>query len=258
MRLIATWVISVALIAAFMASVCPPSVGAEPTPAAAVLYLPLVSRNLPAPVPTATINPILQGRDKPELVAPCPGVQLSSLAPELVWTSSGQHWYGIEVSTDPQFSAVAVKVPPRTHCGGPEYKLLLLENLQPATTYYWHVGYDDDTGIFTWSETGWFTTPPSGTATPPAPQPALPADGSTVASLTPCLAWQGLDGATMYHITLGVRDSLFTFSVLSPTPGQLVPFALLPGRTYVWRVRAFNGYAWGSESATWSFRTPSD
>jgi hypothetical protein len=212
----------------------------------------------PAPTPTATLNPILQGRDKPELVSPTTGIELNTLAPELIWRSAGEHWYGIEISKDPQFSTLAMSVPPRTHCGGPEYKLLLLTNLEPATLYYWRVGYDDDTGFFTWSEIGWFTTPGSGAVLPPAPLPALPVDGTTVASLTPCLGWQGLDGANMYHITLGVWENLFTFSVLSPTPGQLIPFALLPGRTYAWHVRAYNGYAWGPESETWLFRTPAN
>jgi hypothetical protein len=256
LRLIAKLLTTVAVIFALMALACLPSAGAEPVPPAAVLYLPLVLHARPAPTPTATLNPILQGRDQPELVSPSVGIELNTLAPELIWRSAGEHWYGIEISTDPQFSTLAVSVPPRTHCGGPEYKLLLLTNLEPATLYYWRVGYDDDTGSFTWSETWWFTTQDPGGAVPPAPLPALPADGSTVASLSPCLGWQGLDGASMYHITLGVRESPFTFSVLSPTPGQLVPFALLPGRSYAWHVSAFNGYAWGPESATWLFRTP--
>lgn len=255
LRLIVTLLIAVALIVALMASASVLSTVAEPMPPATTLYLPLVYRERPAPTPTATLNPILDGREKPELVSPSSGAQLGTLAPELIWRSAQTHWYGIEISTDPEFATLAMSVSPRTHCGGPEYRLFLLANLDPAATYYWRVGYDDDTGFFTWSETGWFTTPVAG-ATPPAPLPALPEDGSTVPSLTPCLGWQGLDGASMYHITLGVRDSLFTFSVLSPTPGQLVPFALLPGRTYAWNVRAYNGYAWGPESATWLFQTP--
>lgn len=244
------------MVLAVMAWVCSPTAGAEPVPPASVLYLPLVLSARPAPTPTATLNPILVGRDKPELVAPSGGIQLTTLAPELVWRSEEDHWYGIDISTDPQFSTLAVTVPPRTHCGGPQYQLQLMTNLEPATVYYWRVGYDDGTGVFTWSETWSFTTPGPGGVLPSTPLPVMPADGSTVASLSPCLSWQGVDGAGIYDITLGVRDSLFTFSVLSPTPGQLVPFALLPGRTYVWRVRAFNGYGWGPDSITWSFRTP--
>jgi hypothetical protein len=250
--------IIVAIVLALTVLVYLPSVGAEPVPPGGVVYLPLVLQARPAPTPTPTLDPILQGRDKPELISPSNGVEVQTLAPELIWRSVGEHWYGIDISTDPQFSTLALSVPPRTHCDGPEYKLLLLTNLEPATLYYWRVGYDDDTGIFTWSETWWFTTPIPGGAMPSAPLPALPADGSTVGSLTPCLGWQGLDGASIYHITLGVRESIFTFSVLSPTPGQLLPFTLLPGRTYAWHVSAFNGYAWGPDSATWSFQTPSN
>jgi hypothetical protein len=132
----------------------------------------------------------------------------------------------------------------------------LLTNLQPVTLYHWRVGYDDDTGFFTWSEVGWFTTPGPGRAVPPAPLPAVPADGSTVDSLYPDLVWQSVAEARMYHITLGVYENMFTFSVLTPGAGQTVPFSLLPGRTYAWHVRAFNGYAWGPESSTWLFRTP--
>jgi hypothetical protein len=256
LRRIVTLLITVATVLALMVLASLPSAGAEPLSAAAVLYLPLVLSAHPAPTPTATLDPIPPGRDKPELVSPSPGVQLNTLSPELTWRSAGDHWYGIDISTDPQFSTLAVSVAPSTHCGGPEYSLILLTNLEPATLYYWRAGYDNQTGITIWSDTWWFTTPDPSGVLPSAPQPALPADGSTVGSLTPCLAWQGPDGASMYHITLGVRGSLFTFSVLSPTPGQLVPFTLLAGRTYAWHVRAFNGYGWGPESTTWLFVTP--
>jgi hypothetical protein len=258
LRLIGTLLTIGAMILALMALACLPCVGAEPVPPGTVLYLPLVLSARPVPTPTATLDPILEERETPELVSPSSGIQVNTLAPELVWRSASDHWFGIEIATDPQFSTLAVSVPPRSHCGGPDYTLMLLDNLEPATLYYWRVGYDDDTGFFTWSPTWWFTTPDAGGSVPPAPEPALPEDGSTVASLSPCLSWQGLDGANMYHITLGVRDSIFTFSVLSPTPGQLVPFQLLPGRTYAWHVRAYNGYGWGPESTTWLFQTPDD
>jgi hypothetical protein len=251
LRRIITLLTAVAAALVVTAAVCLPTALAD-----SVLYLPLVHRQVPAASFTATPTPILHGRDTPILVSPLNRAELSTLAPELIWRSAEDHWYGIEISTDPRFSALAQSVPPSTHCGAPQYRLQLMANLEPATLYYWRVGYDDDTGIFTWSEVWSFTTPAAGTATPAAPLPALPEDGSTVSSLTPCLSWQGLDGVTTYHITLGVRDSIFTFSVLAPTPGQLVPFELLVGRTYAWHVRAFNGYAWGPESTTWYFRTP--
>lgn len=258
LRLTATLLTTVALIVTLMALACLPSQGAEPIQAAGVLYLPLVCQQRPAPTPTATPNPILEGRDKPELISPSTGSQLNTLAPELVWRSTGQHWFCIQISTDSQFSTLAVSVPPRTHCGGPEYRTSLLTNLRLATRYYWRVGYDDDTGFFTWSQVGWFTTAGSGRDVPSAPLPALPTYGSIVDCLSPYLGWQSVTEARMYHITLGVYENMFTFSVLSPGAGQPVPFSLLPGRTYAWHVRAFNGYAWGPESATWLFRTPSN
>lgn len=253
MRLAATLLTALGFILAVLLLTCWPSLGAEPLPPVSVLHLPLVYHQIPTP--TATPDPILEG-DEPDLVSPSSGIQLNTLAPELVWRSTGQHWYTVEVATDPQFSALAVWVPPRTHIGGPEYRMLLLNNLRPATLYHWRVGYDDDTGVFTWSQSGWFSTPGPGREVPSAPLPTFPADGSTVDCLSPYLSWQSVDDARIYHITLGVYENMFTFSILTPGAGQVVPFSLLPGRTYAWHVRAFNGYAWGPESPTRLFRTP--
>jgi hypothetical protein len=246
LRVTATLLATIALIVALMALPCLPSKGDEPLPPANVLYLPLVCRNS------------LAERDKPELISPKDGSQLATLAPEFEWHSTEQHWFCVEISTDPQFLTVEVPVPARTHGTGPDYKMSLLTNLQMATLYHWRVGYDDDTGFFTWSQVGWFTTPGPGRPTPCAPLPALPADGSTVGCLSPYLEWQSVVEARMYHITLNVQGNMFTFSVLSPGAGEVIPFSLLPGHTYAWHVRAFNGFAWGPESPTWLFRTPSD
>ena len=237
---------TIALIVSLMALPCLPSRADELLPSATVLYLPLVCRNNVAE------------RDKPELVTPKDGSQLASLAPEFVWRSVGQHWFSVEISTDPQFSTLAVSLPIGTYGSGLEHRASLLENLQMATLYHWRVGFDDDTGFFTWSRVGWFTTPGPGRPTPLAPLPALPTDGSTVDCLSPYLEWQCVTGARMYHITLNVQANMFTYSVLSPGAAEVLPFSLLPGRTYAWHVRAFNGFAWGPESVTWLFRTPTD
>jgi len=242
LRVVRTLLTTAFLLASLMALACLPSKGDEPQPAAIKLYLPLVSRQLHAPDVV--------------LVSPKNGGQLTTLAPELVWRATGDHWFYIEFSTDPQFSVVAMSVPARSHSGGPQYTTTLLNNLQMATLYHWRVGFDDDTGSYIWSQSGWFTTPGPGSATPSAPQPSLPTDGSAVGSLSPCLGWQGVSDARMYHITLNVHSNMFTYSVLSPGASQVIPFALLPGRTYDWHVRAFNGFAWGPESETWEFRTP--
>jgi len=252
LRFAATLLSTLLLIAAVLILACLPAQGAEPLAPVSVFYLPLVHYQRP----TATPNPILEGRDPVDLVSPGLGSPLNTLAPELIWRSAGQHWYTIQLSTDPRFSTLAVSIPPRTHPGGPEYRTTLLTNLQQATLYHWRVGYDDDTGLFTWSEVGWFTTPGPGRDVPPAPHPAVPMDGSTVDSLSPYLVWQSVSEARMYHITVGVQGNMFTFSILSPGNGQTLPFSLLPGRTYDWQVRAFNGYAWGPDSDAWSFRTP--
>ena len=247
MRLVVTLWITLGLVLAVSACACLPVQADEAVPSGSVLYLPIVHSRFP--------NPALAGRDRPALVYPSLGSQVGTLAPELVWLSTGDHWYSIEISTDPLFSTVAVSVPPSTHCGGPQFKMSLLTNLKQVTLYYWRVGYEE-AGESVWSEVGWFTTPGPGREVPPAPLPAMPADGSTVSCLSPYLVWQSLTEVRMYHITLGVQGNQFTFSVLTPGAGQTVPFELLPGRTYAWHVRAFNGYAWGPESQTWVFRTP--
>ena len=244
MRAIITLLSTVALLVSLLTLPCLPSRADELSLPATTLYLPLVCRQLPGPA-------LL------EVVSPKDGAQIATLAPELVWRSMKDHWFSIQISTDSQFSTVIQSVPARTHSGGPEYSTSLLSNLQMTTRYYWRVGYEDETGAYTWSQAGWFSTPGPGRATPPAPHPAAPSDGSTVNCLYPYLGWQGVTDARMYHLTLGVYENMFTFSVLSPGASQVIPFELLPGRTYAWHVRAFNGFAWGPESETWLFRTPS-
>ena len=235
-----------------MALPCLPKEGAEALPPAAVLYLPLVRSERPTPTPTWAPE------DTPALVAPSDGSNLSTLAPELVWRSAGPHWYGIEVAVEPTFSDTAASLSPCAYYGGPEHTVPLLSNLEPATLHYWRVGYEDNGGRFVWSEVRSFTTAEPGGATPPASLPSVPPNGSTVVSLRPRLAWQHVPGATMYHVTLGVAGNCFGYSLLTPVAEVTLPFSLLPGRVYAWHVRARNGYAWGPESQTWTFSTPSN
>jgi len=230
------------IIALFMLVLWPwPAGGNAQSTTAAVLYLPCVYSPLPTPTPT-----LIPG-DVPVLLSPACGSNVTTVAPELVWLAAGTYWYGVDIATDPSFAQVAARVSPRSYLTGPERRTPLLINLQPGVQYYWRVGYEATPGSYVWSLSESFVTGDMGDL-PRAPMLVLPESGTTVYSLKPHLTWEQLAGADMYLVTLGVNGNSFTYNILSPYPELNVPFPLLAGRTYAWRVKARNASGWGPDS----------
>ena len=225
-----------------------PAGGNAESTLASVIYLPCVY----SPVPTPTPTPI--PGDIPILLSPAYGSAVTTVAPELIWLAAGEHWYGVDIATDPYFAQVAATVSPRSYLTGPERRTPLLVNLEPGVQYYWRVGYEATPGSFVWSSSETFVTGDMGNL-PRAPALVLPEAGTTVYSLRPHLTWEQLSGADMYLITLGVYGNSFTYTMLSPYCELNVPFPLLPGRTYAWQVKARSPSGWGAESAVQLFAT---
>lgn len=213
-----------------------------------VVHLPCVYSPVPTPTPT-----LIPG-DVPILLSPACGSNVTTVAPELVWLAAGTYWYGVDIATDPSFTQVAARVSPRSYLSGPERRTPLLINLQPGVQYYWRVGYETVPGSYVWSQSETFVTGEMGDL-PRAPALVLPEPGTTVYSLRPHLTWEQLAGADMYLVTLGVNGNSFTYNMLSPYPELNVPFPLLPGRTYAWRVKARNASGWGPDSPSQLFAT---
>jgi len=249
LRFAATLLTTFILAAILVAMPCLADEGTEPLLTPTVLHLPLICNDRPPVVPPDGL---------PVLVAPGDGTALGTIAPELVWRASGDHWYGIDIATDPEFATKAAEISPCAYYGGPEFKTPLLSNLDPSTLYYWRVGYRDDAGLYVWSPTWAFQTTEVAHALPPAPVLTLPEDGATASSLRPRLAWQPVPGVTMYHVTFALAGNGFSHTLLTYLPDAMAPFSLLPGRVYEWRVRTRNSYGWGPESATYTFTAPSN
>lgn len=109
--------------------------------------------------------------------------------------------------------------------------------------------------------TGQCTTPPT------VPTLNSPANGATVASLTPslCVNSSTMSNCTQpirYHFQIATASSFAAItqenSSVAHSAGTscwAVPTALAPGVTYYWRVRAGNGVSWSGWSSTGSFAT---
>jgi len=98
---------------------------------------------------------------------------------------------------------------------------------------------------------------------PPLPAPSValetPADGSTVPSLTPMLAWSCSGTASSYHLQVAT-DSNFQGVVVDVTRLTELSYAVPSGnlaydQTYYWRVSASRDSQTSGWSPFWSFKT---
>jgi hypothetical protein len=179
----------------------------------------------------------------------------TALSPTLSWNhANGATSYRVQLSSSPTFASFVTNdsVTALSRAVGP---------LAGSTEYYWRVrGLHNTLGMGPWSEMRAFTT----VATiPAAPYLLLPEGFSIGISTIPTLSWEGVTGATSYHVqvstgsgfaTYVLRDSTLTGtsrSIGSPSgTGQLAAFT-----DYYWKVRAKNSAGVGDWSTIRKFTT---
>ncbi len=133
---------------------------------------------------------------------------------------------------------------------------LLIQDLQPSTTYHYAVTSADYGGA---SSTSTDRTFPTTALTPPSP-PVLvsPANGSSGQPTSPTLTWNRSVTATSYRVQLGT-DATFSGGIIvldsTLTDTVRAVSGLASGTRYYWRVSARNAGGEGSFGAVSTFVT---
>jgi hypothetical protein len=93
---------------------------------------------------------------------------------------------------------------------------------------------------------------------PDAAKPAgpAPASGGLVTSEPQQLAWQAAAGAASYKVYLGTSASVQTQALGQTSDALLALPALLPGKSYYWRVDAVSASGRETRGTVWSFKVP--
>ncbi len=209
------------------------------------IYLPLLTRSPAAPPPNCA--------HAPQLIAPSDGSTLDTLIPVFEWDagdSASATELHLEVChnhdcTDFEYRARA------SHWAHGRWGHQPVENLQSATTYYWRAYLMCGEAQGPYSAMWSFTTG-SGGDTLPAPQLVSPADGSALPGQEVTVEWTPVTGAVGYQINLvhgGFHEGKFT------TETSWILDELEANSSYEWWVVGRNDYAWGDESAHWTFTT---
>lgn len=116
-----------------------------------------------------------------------------------------------------------------------------------ATTYRIAVdGYNGATGNVSLT-----VIPPSALSEPVL---SLPADGATVTTKRPRLAWQSLEGATWYYVYIGGSGG--GYDAFWTTSTAWTPTVDLPPDAYTWWVRGWNADGYGPWSSARHFTVP--
>lgn len=135
-----------------------------------------------------------------------------------------------------------------------ELKYQLNEPLQPGQTYIWRVRGKNEDVLGDYSEFWEFTTMPL----PNEPKLLLPEDEAINVDLKPRFRWERVENATGYHLQIS-RDS--EFNDIAYEKDDIVwisynlPIELEIGKTYWWRLRAYNDGGYGKWSDKFSFTT---
>jgi hypothetical protein len=202
----------------------------------------------------------------PTLLEPANGAQLSTLIPDYVWeqVSADVFEYKLEVSRFSDFFSLDTSSYRRTGnpAPGSPFTVYSLWNLLPDTIYYWRVASKcEDTGQFgPYSSAFSFRTAPAGGATLSAPNLLAPDDGATVGSPRFVFAYEAVDSATGYRVTVSVGSDCDPGFLWAITPNTIIlapgSLNLVPASPLYWCVATKNSYAFGDQSTSRSFYMP--
>ena len=211
-------------------------------------------------VPAGTVNLLLYSLivtgppppapGAPTLSLPVNGANGVSTNPTLSWNASaGATSYGVEVSSDPNFTTFVYNQTGITSTS------TNVSGLTNNTVYYWRVNATNTGGTSAWSASFSFTTAAGNP--PAAPILSSPLSGTTNVSKNPTLTWNAPNGATSYRVQVstdpGFASSTYDQANLSTTSTTLT--GLGSRVTYYWRVNATNAYGTSGSSTVWNFRT---
>jgi hypothetical protein len=189
----------------------------------------------------------------PVLSRPASLRQPASLRPLFDWESaSGASSYILQVSTDPNFTALVLNLNISASAYTPT------ADLPKATTLYWRVRVNSVNGLSAWSRVRHFDTPNP----PGVPTLLAPANAATVANGQPTLDWSdSTPGLDHYEVQISTSETFATALGRGrggrTSASMYTPEAALPPGAYYWRVRAVNTAGQFSNwSSSRSFRVP--
>ena len=131
------------------------------------------------------------------------------------------------------------------------------DGLEPGKTYLYRVRAFNDAGNSPYSNTAYRTTPRDGVA------PATPTgvEATLIAPRAVRVTWNDVENERGYRIERRLDGSTEAWRVVGTAGANVTSFTedgLLPGRTYLYRVRAFNEAGTSEPSAVASVRTPGE
>lgn len=216
--------------------------------------------NVISGVPAGTVNLLLYSiivtgpppppPSSPTLISPTNGATAVSTSPTLSWNASaGANSYGVQVSSDPNFTTLVYNQTGITSTS------TNVSGLTNNTVYYWRVNATNAGGTSAWSASFSFTT--AAGSTPLAPTLSSPVSGSTNVLRSPTLTWNASSGATSYRVQVSTDPGFATLIVdrANVTTTSTNVTGLGSRVTYYWRVNATNTYGTSGWSAAWNFRT---
>ncbi len=158
--------------------------------------------------------------------------------------------HDIQLATDQAFTDVVAGAAGHSETG------FDVQDLAPATMYFWRVRGTNVGGTGPWSAVQWFETV---VAAPAAPAPLAPQNGEEAVPRPVGLSWTPVPGAATFTVQVAVDDTFLDaegiISATTISTGTLEVAGLASETTYFWRVRAANAGGESAWSATWQFTT---
>lgn len=200
-----------------------------------------------------TLDEPLSAPSSPGLLLPEANSTDVSRSPELSWSEpANAETYRVQISVTSGFGS------PVLDLNNVSESVVVAENLNYGTTYFWRVLAENDAGQSSWSGTRSFTTREQPLLPPPAPQLASPQSGSEeISSFNHTFTWNEADRAESYRLQFSNGNSSFSPSIdiENITGVSRTIEGLEPETTYLWRVQAVNGAGSSEWSEIWFFVT---